>query len=113
MRYLLSTDLLQYSDDHWLPAYYSCTPCLTQYDIIAKLETYNRDQGYIIYRLGLDKVLKPRWAHKLQTDRTQLVSSYFGQLTKTEISELYQKYWFDFTLFGYDYKEFLIYGKET
>ncbi len=117
VRYILATDLIQYSDDHWLPSYYSCTPCLVDFDFIAKLETYSRDQENIIHKLGLEKVLKSRWNHKLEksgrTTKDEQMKQYFSKLTKSQIEGLYKKYWFDFELFGYEYKEdWLKYGKE-
>lgn len=36
-RYLIDLDLLNYADDHWIPIYLFCTPCLLRYDIIAKV----------------------------------------------------------------------------
>lgn len=116
VRYLLATDLIHYSDDHFILAYYTCTPCIVNYDIIAKVETYNRDQQYIIQKLGLEGIIKPRWNHRLQNSqnnidsRKALIKAYFSKLTKSQIKGLYKKYWFDFELFGYDYKEFLEYG---
>lgn len=35
--YLIETDLGSYGDDHWMPYYLFCTPCLVKYDIIAKV----------------------------------------------------------------------------
>lgn len=35
--YAIGTDLGSYGDDHWMPYYLYCTPCLVKYDIIAKV----------------------------------------------------------------------------
>lgn len=36
--YLINTDLGSYhSDDHWIPYYQYCTPCLLNYDFINKV----------------------------------------------------------------------------
>jgi len=35
--YMIETDLGSYGDDHWMPYYLFCTPCLVKYDIIAKV----------------------------------------------------------------------------
>lgn len=34
---MIETDLGSYGDDHWMPYYLFCTPCLVKYDIIAKV----------------------------------------------------------------------------
>ncbi|ODM99344.1 Carbohydrate sulfotransferase 13, partial [Orchesella cincta] len=114
VRYILKTDLLQYADDHWIPAYYSCTPCLVEYDVIAKTETYFRDQQFIIKKAGLEEILKPRWSHSTQESqsRLQLRKQYFSQLTKTQVKQLYDKYKLDFLLFGYDYEEYVKLAKK-
>ncbi|CAG2058736.1 unnamed protein product, partial [Timema podura] len=48
VRYLIDMDIVLYSDDHWIPYYLYCTPCLLKYDIIAKVESLLRDQVYVI-----------------------------------------------------------------
>lgn len=115
--YILKTDLIQYADDHWLPAYYSCTPCIVDYDFIAKTESYSQDQMFIIKKAGLDKILKPRWSHstagKEFQSRLHLRERYFSQLTKSQIQKLYDKYKLDFLLFDYSHEEYLKYAKDT
>lgn len=38
VQYLIHTDLANYGDDHWIPYYLYCTPCLVDYDVIAKVK---------------------------------------------------------------------------
>lgn len=40
--YVIDTDLGSYGDDHWMPYYLYCTPCLVRYDIIAKVNIRSR-----------------------------------------------------------------------
>lgn len=54
------------SDDHWIPYYLYCTPCLLHYEFIAKTETLGPDQTYVIRALGLNEKIKARWRHKTQ-----------------------------------------------
>lgn len=35
--YLIHTDLASYGDDHWMPYYLFCTPCVVDYNIVAKV----------------------------------------------------------------------------
>lgn len=65
-RYLIDTNLSQYADDHWIPFYLYCTPCLLHYNVIAKVETMDQDQLYVIRLLGLQDRIRPRWRHKTQ-----------------------------------------------
>jgi hypothetical protein len=111
VRYLLGTDLILYSDDHWLPAYYSCTPCRLTYDLVAKTETYSRDQAQLIRRTNLSSIIKPKWSHRTRDSANQ-AQKYFSTLTKTQIRDLYQKYWLDFKLFNYSGNQYLEYGRD-
>ncbi|KAL0266501.1 UNVERIFIED_CONTAM: hypothetical protein PYX00_009018 [Menopon gallinae] len=118
VRYLIDANLIQYADDHWIPFYLYCTPCLLHYNVIAKVETMDRDQLYVIRLLGLQDRIKPRWRHKTQftAGNAEKVSNiakiYFQQLSVNEVNALYQKYKIDFELFGYDYKEYLQYAHD-
>lgn len=114
-------DLANYADDHWIPYYLFCTPCLLNYDIIAKVETYLEDQVYLIRALGLQDTVKPRWRHRtspqpqgpegLPTSSPQDVSptarAYFKQITERELRALYEKYKLDFEMFDYALEDYL------
>lgn len=39
-QYLIHTDLASYGDDHWMPYYLFCTPCVLDYDIVAKVSSW-------------------------------------------------------------------------
>lgn len=112
VNYLIDTDLLLYSDDHWMPYYLHCTPCLVEYDIIAKFETLDRDQSYVVQRAGLQGRIKPFWKHLTKGKKTaDTVSKYFATITKVELIKLYSKYRLDFELFDYSIDEYLDYVK--
>ncbi|XP_014468481.1 PREDICTED: carbohydrate sulfotransferase 11-like [Dinoponera quadriceps] len=99
VNYIIDTDLGSYGDDHWMPYYLFCTPCLVRYDIIAKVETLWRDQVYAIDKLGLQNKIKPRWRHSNNYANASRV--YFSQLSKTTVQRLYEKLRLDFELFDY------------
>ncbi|XP_039297166.1 carbohydrate sulfotransferase 11 isoform X2 [Nilaparvata lugens] len=103
VRYLISTDLLSYADDHWIPYYLFCTPCLLKYDFIAKVETLFRDQMYIIRALDVQQIIKPTWKHQTKGSHSidTISKAYFSQLTRLQIEKLYKKYKLDFELFDY------------
>ncbi|XP_020295112.1 carbohydrate sulfotransferase 11-like [Pseudomyrmex gracilis] len=97
--YVIDTDLGNYGDDHWMPYYLFCTPCLVKYDIIAKVETLWRDQVYAINKLGLQHKIKPRWRHN--NGYVNAFPIYFSQLNKSTVRKLYEKLKLDFELFDY------------
>nr|XP_012140692.1 PREDICTED: carbohydrate sulfotransferase 11-like [Megachile rotundata] len=99
VRYLIDTDLASYGDDHWMPYYFFCTPCLVNYDIIAKVETLWRDQIYTIHKLRLQEVIKPRWRHS--GGHSNVSRIYFRQLNRDMVKRLYEKFKLDFELFDY------------
>ncbi|XP_046387638.1 carbohydrate sulfotransferase 11-like [Ischnura elegans] len=115
VRYLIDEDLTR-ADDHWIPYYLFCTPCLLRYDFIAKVETMQRDQEYVIRSSGLlgEKGIQPRWRHQTRGGRSvgDTAKLYFSQLTVKEIMALYNKYSLDFELFGYNPAEYLHYAKD-
>lgn len=108
-RYLIDTDLNQRADDHWIPFYLFCTPCLLKYDIIGKVETMQQDQLLIIYTANLQDKIKPHWRHKTNpfaptgyNEVSEVSKIYFSQLYKSDVKQLYEKYKLDFELFQYD-----------
>lgn len=113
-RYLADTDLSLYADDHWIPYYLFCTPCLIDYDLIVHFETLDQDIRLLLQVLReknqiennkeTDKVSQtcPEWKHKTTGGRSvEFISSYFRQLKKSTVHELFEKYRLDFELFGY------------
>jgi chondroitin 4-sulfotransferase 11 len=110
-RYLIDVDVDLYSDDHWIPFYLFCTPCLLNYDIIAKVETMLQDQVYVIWAAGLRGLIQPRWRHKTyHADGKEISKRYFSQLSKQEVKRLYEKYKLDFELFDYKVDDYLQYA---
>ncbi|XP_058799283.1 carbohydrate sulfotransferase 11-like [Phymastichus coffea] len=105
VEYLIHTDLTSYADDHWTPYYLYCTPCLLNYDFIAKVETLDRDQLYAIHQLGLSDLIIPRWQHAT-SGANDAASIYFSQLTKEHVRKLHAKFKLDFELFGYSSEEY-------
>ncbi|XP_021928309.1 carbohydrate sulfotransferase 11-like isoform X1 [Zootermopsis nevadensis] len=111
VRYLIDVDVILYSDDHWIPFYLFCTPCLLNYDIISKVETMLRDQVYVIRAAGLQGLIRPRWKHKTYSeDGKETSRRYFSQLSKQEVKRLYEKYKLDFELFDYKVDDYLQYA---
>lgn len=68
----------------------------------------------MIYRARLQEYIHPEWKNpaKGRTATTNLISSYYTQLTKKEILNLYEIYRYDFELFGYTLDGYLEQGAE-
>lgn len=76
---------------HWTPISKFCTPCQVKFDIVAKFETLDEDQRYLIRKTGLNHVIKPEWKNSGKGRNTQdLVSKYYSQLTREQLDGIYQ-----------------------
>ena len=109
VHYLIDTDLALYADDHWIPYYLYCTPCLIDYDFIVHFETLKEDVDLLLTAIGEET--GPEWKHSTysnaKSSRTALIQSYYDQLSEQTIGKLYDKYRVDFELFGYSVDNFL------
>ncbi|KAK7068920.1 hypothetical protein SK128_028616 [Halocaridina rubra] len=114
---MINSACLDQVDTHWRPYYDRCAPCDLHYDIIAKarwmlkspaVETLSDDEKCIRQISGLSPEfgMNP----KNQTHRhasagpssKSLAQIYFSHLTPEEKHKVYEAYYFDFILFGYD-----------
>nr|XP_024215997.1 carbohydrate sulfotransferase 11-like [Halyomorpha halys] len=111
VKFLIQTDLLAYSDDHWIPYNAYCTPCLLRYDYIAKVETLTEDQLFFINSQKLGSWISPSKHHSSKKISSTVARDYFSQLTKDQVNNLYQKYRLDFEMFDYSIQPYLDYAK--
>ncbi|KAG7205242.1 hypothetical protein KM043_018322 [Ampulex compressa] len=95
----------KYFDEHWAPFYDTCKPCNIDYDYILKFDTFDRDQRFLIYELGLNKYLYQendlRNANSNGPTTSALVKQYLKDIPRvllTQINKVYEK---DFMLFSY------------
>lgn len=108
VQYLIDTDLVQHSDDHWMPYYLFCTPCYINYDVIAKFETLERDQMYILKKLGLEQKIAPKWKHLTKGKKTaDIARKYMKSISRDKILKLAKKYEVDFEMYGYTMGNFV------
>lgn len=93
---------------HWTPITNFCTPCQVKFDIIAKFETLDEDQKYLIDKAGLSLTIKPEWKNSGKGKNTnELLMSYYAQLTKSQINNLFELFKYDFELFDYSPSEYI------
>jgi len=109
VEYLIHTDLSLYADDHWLPFYLFCTPCLVDYDFIVQFETFDEDFQLLLRRLDAGaSAAGPSWRHVTHGGRTSNVAeTYFSKLSKSSVLQLARKYHLDFQLFNYNVTDYL------
>ena len=57
-------------DEHWTPIMESCSVCAEnmRYDFIIKYENLAMEERYLVRRLGVENLIKPRWENKQSPD---------------------------------------------
>ena len=111
IKYILNTHHLKY-DEHWKPIWTLCTPCVVNYDVIGKMETFGADMAYILQQTGLDLEFNLDWVHKTSSERTSDVAAqYYSEISREDLESLYFVYKLDFDLFDYDVVPYLSMGK--
>jgi len=94
-------------DMHWTPVTRFCTPCQVKFDVIAKFETLDEDQQYLIFKAGLSHLIEPQKKNIGKGKNTsELLKKYYTTLTPRQIHEIYEIFKYDFELFDYQPEEF-------
>ncbi|KAK7078696.1 hypothetical protein SK128_015279 [Halocaridina rubra] len=90
-------------NEHWIPMNDFCTPCLNNFDIIAKVETLEEDTNYIVYKTGVENIIKSQVLNRANGKSTTDVTEYYiCQLTNQQFLDLVDLYKYDIELFDYD-----------
>ncbi|XP_070546216.1 carbohydrate sulfotransferase 14-like [Ptychodera flava] len=91
-------------NQHYLPQYLYCGPCLFPFDFIGKLEDVAKESKYVLNRVNApDDIVYPLQPKKTNSSNLETLHSYFSRLTKDQMENLYKIYELDFKLFGYKY----------
>lgn len=61
--YILNTPVTKF-DEHWMPIWMLCSPCIIRYDAISKMETFSEDTQFILQQAGLEDKLEVEWKHR-------------------------------------------------
>ncbi|KAH6943623.1 hypothetical protein HPB50_024810 [Hyalomma asiaticum] len=104
--YLLRVPVSQW-DDHWAPYYSRCEPCLFRYNFVGHLETAGQDMALLWRRMGLKNPPESSSTLERRNVTPRRRRHYFDQLTASQVEGLYQRYFYDFALFGYDHRSYL------
>jgi len=62
VEYLVGTPVSKY-DEHWKPMFLLCPPCHFKFDVIVKMETFNRDTQFILSQRSLEDEVSLRKKH--------------------------------------------------
>eukprot|EP00090_Calanus_glacialis_P040237 TRINITY_DN7013_c0_g1_i6.p1 TRINITY_DN7013_c0_g1~~TRINITY_DN7013_c0_g1_i6.p1 ORF type:complete len:438 (-),score=101.44 TRINITY_DN7013_c0_g1_i6:166-1479(-) len=116
VEFLIETPVSKY-DEHWKPQFLLCPPCHFKFDVIVKMETFERDTNFILSQRNLDGVVSLTKKHSSVGEKkkkeTNLVKNLFSQLSKNMVQALYEKYRIDFQMFEYDISDYVKYASES
>ncbi|XP_059614033.1 carbohydrate sulfotransferase 11 [Phlebotomus argentipes] len=95
-------------DMHWTPVTNFCTPCQVRFSVIAKFETLEEDQRYLIEKANIGHIVSPQWKNsgKGSKKTVALLEDFYNELSDKQVRELYRLFMYDFELFGYSIRDF-------
>ncbi|KAK3877881.1 hypothetical protein Pcinc_017449 [Petrolisthes cinctipes] len=98
-------------NQHWSPYWLLCAPCQLHYHLIAQVETFTRDQEYLIHLFHMEDQAVNVHSHASNFDSYEgtdkATQHYFSQVPKELLNQIIQLYLPDFILFGYSPDEYL------
>ncbi len=89
---------------HWAEIYKQCLPCDIDYDVIGKFETLQSDSKFILNLINAQDVVFPGSDSSSPTgssNQTKL-ELHFKDVPLVDLQKLYERFRFDFQLFGYE-----------
>jgi len=95
-------------DMHWEPVYRFCSPCQFNFTYIIKMETFGRDQRFVMEKSGIINRVSQRQDNVGPGGQTspEMTKAYFKTLPREIFDKLLEIYEIDFALFGYKVPEF-------
>ncbi|XP_040065846.1 carbohydrate sulfotransferase 13-like [Ixodes scapularis] len=95
-------------NSHWAPYYVTCQPCTVKYEVVGKLETASRDFALFFEALGVRPGDIPQKNKGSDCGLfRKSARDFFKELTFNQVMRLYERFFFDFERFGYDFREYL------
>merc|ERR1711892_626085 len=110
--YLLETPITKY-DEHWRPIFLLCPPCHFKFDVIVKMDTFNRDTQFILNQRDLKDISLHKKNSAKSKKENDLSKRLFSQISKKMVKALKEKFRIDFEMFEYDSGEFVRYASES
>ncbi|XP_065836642.1 carbohydrate sulfotransferase 14-like isoform X3 [Oscarella lobularis] len=105
VRFLLEASVWA-MDRHWQPSYLICQPCIVSYNFIGSFESLEDESNYVLERRGA----RERWPTGMRFNDTAMkqdLENMYKGLSSDLVRELVGKYHLDFSLFGYDFGQYL------
>ncbi|XP_033110906.1 carbohydrate sulfotransferase 11-like [Anneissia japonica] len=92
------------SNVHWNPMHGICYPCDIHYDVIGHFEDMENETKYILTLTNLTNLWLPKssGAHLTNSSSQSKLDKAFSSIPLPHLADLYHKYKYDFTLFGYE-----------
>ncbi|KPP58914.1 Carbohydrate sulfotransferase D4ST1-like [Scleropages formosus] len=101
VRYLVDEDT-EHMNEHWMPVYNLCQPCVVSYDFVGSYEHLQRDATYVLRHIGAPPQVRfperQAWYRPVSTETLQY---YLCGVPLGLLRELLPKYILDFSLFTY------------
>ncbi|XP_071950846.1 carbohydrate sulfotransferase 11-like [Antedon mediterranea] len=92
-----------YRNIHWERMYSICHPCDINYDVIGRMEDIENDSNYILKLVGTNlEFPKSTGTHFTNSSSHERVVQSYAAISDSELEALYQRYLYDFLLFGYE-----------
>lgn len=107
----------RYFDEHWVPYYKYCEPCLINYDYVLKFEHLSEEQRCFLKVTGLQKYLNPldnnfRNTNPNGATTNDIAKQYYGTISTNLLKKVYKLYEKDFLLFSYVPDEYYSMSKD-
>ncbi|PIK49085.1 putative carbohydrate sulfotransferase 11 isoform X2 [Apostichopus japonicus] len=95
-------DLRASKDVHWMDINSLCYPCDVNYDVIVKFESMATEMQLVFEKAGLEANLPEVSKHTTNSSSIAQAVEYYKTLPPDVVTRLYNRYYYDFTVFEYD-----------
>jgi len=116
VEFLIETPVNNY-DEHWKPQFILCPPCHFKFDVVVKMETFDRDTDFILSQRNLQGLVSLSKKHASTGEKKSKTVSpaerLFSQVSKKMVQALYEKYRIDFEMFEYGISEYVNYASDS
>ncbi|KAJ8024200.1 Carbohydrate sulfotransferase 11 [Holothuria leucospilota] len=90
------------NDLHWTDINSLCYPCDVRYDTIVKFENMAKESLLIFEKAGIENRLPSLTQHATNSSDLSQAVEFYRDIPRDVIRKLYERYYYDFTVFGYD-----------
>lgn len=94
-------------DGHFKPMFQMVLPCSVHFDYIGKLETAEEDATYILQNTHVDHLIHFKQTQRNVSHDQATFDRYFSDVPRQDVKRLYEMYYPDFVLFGYELPDYM------